>query len=44
MQDEEIARLGDELALDQWHLPLLPVAGLGAADVATLAASLRSRG
>ena len=44
MQDEEIARLGDELALDQWHLPLLPVAGLSTADVATLAASLRSRG
>ncbi len=44
MQDGEIARLADELALDQWHLPLLPVAGLGPADVARLATSLRSPG
>ncbi len=42
MQREEIARLRTELALEQWHLPLLPVAGLGAADVVGLAGSLRS--
>ena len=30
MQDDEIARLRRELALEQWHLPLLPVAGMGA--------------
>ena len=42
MQDDEIARLGAELALEQWHLPLLPVAGLGPTDVADLAASLRA--
>ena len=41
MQDDEIARLGAELALEQWHLPQLPVAGLGPADVADLAASIR---
>ncbi len=42
MQVEELTRLAKELALPQWHLPLLPVAGLGAADVATLAASIRA--
>ena len=41
MQRDEIARLGTELALEQWHLPMLPVAGLDAADVAVLAGSLR---
>jgi Mrp family chromosome partitioning ATPase len=42
LQRAEIARLGTELALDQWHLPMLPVAGLDAADVLTLAGSMRS--
>lgn len=42
MQREEIARLGDELALAQWFLPMLPVAGLGPAEVATLATSVRA--
>jgi arsenite-transporting ATPase len=42
MQDDEIARLGAELALAQWHLPMLPVAGLGAGDIDTLAAALRA--
>ena len=37
VQDEEIARLGRELALDQWLLPLLPVAGLDAEHVKLLA-------
>jgi arsenite/tail-anchored protein-transporting ATPase len=41
MQDEEIARLARELALEQWQLPLLPVAGLGAEHVKLLAGSLR---
>lgn len=43
MQADEIARLAAEVALEQWYLPLLPVAGLDAADVATLAGSLRSK-
>jgi arsenite-transporting ATPase len=42
MQADELARLAGELALPQWHLPLLPVAGLGSGDVATLAASIRA--
>jgi Mrp family chromosome partitioning ATPase len=42
MQDDELARLAKELALPQWHLPLLSVAGLGAGDVAVLAASIRA--
>jgi arsenite-transporting ATPase len=42
MQREEIARLGTALAIEQWHLPMLPVAGLDAGDVALLAGSLRS--
>jgi anion-transporting ArsA/GET3 family ATPase len=41
MQDEEIARLARELALGQWHLPLLPVAGLDAEHVKVLAGALR---
>ena len=41
VQDTEITRLGKELALEQWHLPMLPVAGLDAGDVAVLAASMR---
>ena len=36
VQDTEIARLDEQLALEQWHLPMLPVAGLAAADVAVL--------
>ena len=31
-----------ELALEQWHLPMLPVAGLDAADVGVLAGSVRA--
>jgi hypothetical protein len=42
MQDAEIGRLGTELALAQWHLPLLPVAGLDAGAVDTLVGSLRA--
>lgn len=42
MQDDETARLGRELGLEQWHLPLLPVAGLGADDVGTLVAEMRA--
>jgi anion-transporting ArsA/GET3 family ATPase len=41
LQREEIARLRAELALEQWHVPMLAVAGLGADDVAALAASMR---
>ena len=41
VQDTEIARLDEQLALEQWHLPMLPVAGLGAADVAVLSRSIR---
>ncbi len=44
MQDEEIARLSKELALEQWHLPQLAVAGLGADDVVELAGALRRPG
>ena len=40
VQDAEIERLGEQLALDQWYLPMLPVAGLDAGDVAVLAGSL----
>ncbi|MET0326501.1 MAG: ArsA-related P-loop ATPase [Ilumatobacteraceae bacterium] len=40
MQEDEIARLGLELALDQWHLPQLAVAGMGPDDIATLAAAI----
>ena len=43
MQDEEIARLGRELALEQWHLPLLPVAGLDAEHVKLLAGGAAGR-
>ena len=42
VQDDEIGRLGEQLALEQWYLPMLPVAGLGADDIDSLAASLRS--
>ena len=41
MQRVEIARLSAELALEQWHLPMLPVAGLDATDVTVLSGSLR---
>jgi hypothetical protein len=41
LQDEEIARLTRELALEQWQLPLLPVAGLDAEHVKLLAGALR---
>ena len=42
MQDDEIERLRAELALEQWHLPQLPVAGMGPAEVATLATSIKA--
>jgi arsenite/tail-anchored protein-transporting ATPase len=41
MQHDEIERLARELALDQWHLPLLPVAGLDAEHMKLLAGALR---
>jgi anion-transporting ArsA/GET3 family ATPase len=40
LQQEEISRLRAELALEQWQLPLLPVAALGADDVRALAGQL----
>jgi hypothetical protein len=42
MQDEEIERLDRAVALEQWLLPLLPVAGLDAEHVKLLAGALRS--
>ncbi len=42
MQAAEIARLARELALQQWHLPLLPVAGLGGDDVMALIKAMRT--
>ena len=42
MQAAEIARLASELALQQWHLPLLPVAGLGGDDVTALIKAMRT--
>jgi hypothetical protein len=41
VQHAEIERLGEQLALEQWYLPMLPVAGLAADDVAVLARSIR---
>ncbi len=40
LQREEIERLGGELPLDQWQLPLLPVAALSADDARALAGRL----
>jgi arsenite/tail-anchored protein-transporting ATPase len=40
LQREEIERLSGELPLDQWLLPLLPVAALSADDARTLAGRL----
>ncbi|CAN5861694.1 hypothetical protein BH18ACT2_BH18ACT2_06730 [soil metagenome] len=40
VQRTEIERLRVELALDQWHLPLMPVAAMGPADVRSLAGEL----
>ena len=40
VQDAEIERLGEQLALEQWYLPMVPVAGLDAGDVTVLAGSL----
>jgi anion-transporting ArsA/GET3 family ATPase len=42
MQDAEIERLGEQLALDRWYLPMVPVAGLDTDDIDSLVASLRS--
>ena len=36
-----MARLRSDLPLEQWQLPLLPVAGMAAGEVAELAATLR---
>ena len=41
MQDEEIDRLGREVALEQWLLPLLSVSGLNAEHVKLLAGAVR---
>jgi arsenite-transporting ATPase len=41
MQAAEVTRLASELALQQWHLPLLPVAGLGGDDVSALIKAMR---
>jgi len=40
MQQAELARLADELALAQVRLPALPVAGLDAGGISTLAAAM----
>ena len=42
MQAAELARLARELALPQWHLPLLPAAGLGGDDVTALIKAMRA--
>ena len=42
LQETEIERLRSTLPLEQWHLPLLPVAGMAAEEVAELAAALRN--
>jgi hypothetical protein len=42
MQAAEVTRLASELALQQWHLPLLPVAGLGGDDVSALIKAMRA--
>jgi arsenite-transporting ATPase len=42
MQDEEIERLAGALSVEQWRLPLLPVAGLNAEHVKALAGALLS--
>jgi anion-transporting ArsA/GET3 family ATPase len=42
MQTAEVARLGAELALPQWHLPLLPVAGLAGDDITALIKAMRA--
>jgi arsenite/tail-anchored protein-transporting ATPase len=44
MQAAEISRLARELALPQWHLPLLPVAGLSGDDVTALIKAMRAPG
>jgi arsenite-transporting ATPase len=42
LQETEIERLRSTLPLEQWQLPLLPVAGMAAEEVAELAAALRN--
>ena len=44
LQAAEVARLGKELALEQWHIPLLPVAAMSVADVEVLAGSITAGG
>ena len=41
LQEAEIERLRSTLPLEQWELPLLPVAGMAVAEVAELVATLR---
>lgn len=42
LQATEIARLSTELALEQWHLPLMASVGMTASDVEVLAATIRA--
>ena len=41
LQEAEMARLRSTLPLERWELPLLPVAGMAAGEVAELVATLR---
>jgi anion-transporting ArsA/GET3 family ATPase len=43
MQAEELQRLGQELALDQLHVPLVPTAGMTAGDIDALADAIEAR-
>jgi anion-transporting ArsA/GET3 family ATPase len=43
MQAEEVQRLGQELALDQLHVPLVPTAGMTAGDIDALADAIECR-
>jgi anion-transporting ArsA/GET3 family ATPase len=43
MQAEELQRLGQELALDQLHVPLVPTAGMTAGDIDALADAIECR-
>jgi arsenite/tail-anchored protein-transporting ATPase len=42
LQETDIERLRSTLPLEQWQLPLLPVAGMAAEEIAELAAALRN--
>jgi anion-transporting ArsA/GET3 family ATPase len=43
MQADELQRLGQELALDQLHVPLVPTAGMTAGDIEALADAIAAR-